>query len=234
MTATDAQASGRPAAESRPFDIVVMAASLGGLQAIGSVLTGLPAAFPTPVLVVQHGRRGPAESHFPEVLGNKCALPVHPVSDGQPLDTPGVSVVPAGMTAVVQDRRVRLSENHSRRPADALMTAVAPVCGRRAVAVVLTGRLDDGAAGARAIKRCGGRVLVQDPATAAARDMPANTLATGCVDFALDLEHIPAALISLAMAPGGAEMLKVPVPPWAKLGARPGESGPSCPGTGPA
>jgi two-component system chemotaxis response regulator CheB len=49
--------------------------------------------------------------------------------------------------------------------------------------------------------------------------MPANAIATGCVDFILPPERMPAALIALAMAPGGAQLLTVPLPHWAKMGA---------------
>lgn len=219
MSATLPAPSVGPAPGWRAFDVVVLAASLGGVSAIGSVLSGLPATFPTPVLVVQHGRRRPHQNEFARALGRRCALPVQLVCDGQPLTVPGVNVVPTGTTATVTDHRVRLTDEPSRRPADALMTSLAPVIGRRALAVVLTGRLDDGAVGARAIKRHGGRVLAQEPRTAQAGDMPTRALATGCVDFALDLEHIPAALISLAMAPGAADMLTVPTPSWARLDA---------------
>ena len=100
---------------------------------------------------------------------------------------------------------------------DTLLSSLAPVLGPAAVAVVLTGMLDDGARVVRAVKRHGGRVFVQDPATAHAPGMPSAALATGCVDFALPLHRIAQALVSLAMAPGGAELLAVPPPAWARL-----------------
>jgi two-component system chemotaxis response regulator CheB len=47
--------------------------------------------------------------------------------------------------------------------------------------------------------------------------MPANAIATGCTDFVLPLEKISAALLALTTAPGAAELLTVPLPPWARL-----------------
>jgi two-component system chemotaxis response regulator CheB len=85
------------------------------------------------------------------------------------------------------------------------------------IAVVLTGMLDDGARGVRAVKRHGGRVLVEDPQTARASSMPAHAIATGCVDFTLPNHRIAAALLTLAVAPGGAELFAVPTPAWASL-----------------
>jgi hypothetical protein len=68
---------------------------------------------------------------------------------------------------------------------------------------VLTGLLRDGAQRIRAIKRRGGRVLVQDPTAARAAGMPSAIIATGCVDFVLPLDRIAPALVALTIAPGG-------------------------------
>jgi two-component system, chemotaxis family, protein-glutamate methylesterase/glutaminase len=87
------------------------------------------------------------------------------------------------------------------------------------IGVVLTGMLKDGTKGVRAVKRHGGRVLAQDPATARASGMPSSAIATGCVDFVLPMHRIAPALVALTMAPGAAELLTVPTPPWASLHA---------------
>ncbi len=105
----------------------------------------------------------------------------------------------------------------ARCAADPLCASVAAAFGPRTIGVVLSSALDDGAAGAQAIKRVGGRVLVQDPATAAATGMPTAAIATGCVDFVLAPEEIGAALVALVMAPGAAQLFRVPVPSWALL-----------------
>ena len=67
----------------------------------------------------------------------------------------------------------------------------------RAIGVVLTGSGDDGAAGIEAIKRGGGRTIVQDPATAEYQSMPSAAIGTGCVDFVLPLGRIAPALREL-------------------------------------
>jgi two-component system chemotaxis response regulator CheB len=203
------------------FDAVAVAASLGGLAALSTLLQGLPAGFPTPVLVVQHGRRGPDGDRLAALLRRVSALPVRTAEPGPAAPIgPGVTVVPGGYHGVVDEAgRLGLIEEPAQRGGDALLSSAARTFGRGTIAVVLTGMLDDGAAGVRMVKRHGGRVLVQDPATARAASMPSHAIGTGCVDFVLPLERIPAALVALTMAPGGAELLSVPVAPWAQLPA---------------
>jgi two-component system chemotaxis response regulator CheB len=93
---------------------------------------------------------------------------------------------------------ISMDELNFKKPtADALFASVASSFGARAIAVVLSGYLSDGAEGSRVIKQLGGIVLVQDPATAEAAGMPSAAIATGCVDSVLPLSSMGAALAGL-------------------------------------
>jgi two-component system chemotaxis response regulator CheB len=48
--------------------------------------------------------------------------------------------------------------------------------------------------------------------------MPAAAIATGCADFVLPLGSIAPALVSLVLAPGGAELFRVQPRPPVTLG----------------
>lgn len=197
------------------FDVVVLAASSGGVRALSAVASALPESFPAPTLVVQH-RATSATDLLPGILAARSHLPVRSAAPG-PLRH-GLTVLPPGTTADVDRGGLRsLRACPSGRVADELLAGIAAAFGPRALAVVLTGRLSDGAAGVRAVKRAGGRVLVQDPADADAPGMPLAALATGCVEHAVPLRMIATALVTYTMAPGAAELLAVPVPPWAQL-----------------
>ncbi len=198
--------------------MVVVAASLGGPSAVAQVLAGLPADFPAAMVVVQH-RTPAADVSFVESLQWRTALPVSLARDGHPIAGPGVAVLPARHTAAVKDAQLWPRPAGSAHTADPLVTSVAHAYGPRAIAAVLTGRLTDGAAGIRAVKGHGGRTMVQDPRTAKAGDMPGAALATGCVDLVLPLGHISHALVALTMAPGAAELFRVPPTPWAEFAA---------------
>ncbi|MFB9449132.1 chemotaxis protein CheB [Dactylosporangium vinaceum] len=201
------------------FDVAVIAASLGGPAALRQVLAAIPADFPVPLLVAQH-RPPELDGRFVEALQARTRLAVRTVGDEEPLATPGVGVLPPRHTATVDPGgRLRLRAADSGRTADPLLESAAAHCGHRALCVVLTGRLEDGAAGVRAIKRHGGRTIVQQPSTAQAPGMPKAALATGCVDLVMPLSHIAAAMIALTMAPGAADLFRVAPPSWADLAA---------------
>jgi two-component system chemotaxis response regulator CheB len=202
------------------FEIVVLVASLGGLSALSEVLAGLPAGFPAQVVAVQHGRHHDDTERLARLLQRITQLPVRTAADDTLLRGRGVTVVPAGYHAEVgADRRCTLARTDRLGGGDILLSSLAAHAGLGVIAVVLTGMLRDGTQGAWAVKRAGGRVLVQDPATARAGSMPASAIATGCVDFVLPLHRIAAALVALTMAPGGADLLAVPTAPWARLQA---------------
>jgi len=73
----------------------------------------------------------------------------------------------------------------------------------------MSGRLRDGALGAADIRRAGGVVIAQDPATCPAPDMPNAAILSGVVHFVLPPQAIGHAIVSLAMVPGAAELFGV-------------------------
>lgn len=199
------------------FGRIVVVASLGGMQAITDVLAGLPVTYPIPIAVVQHRRRTPGPDLLAPILARRTGLPVRVAEAGCAADQLGITVVPAETIATIDDAgRWALADNTATiGPGNALLVSSAQTTPT--IAVILTGALADGAEGCRAVKRAGGRVLVQDPATARASSMPASSIATGCADFVLPPGRLASALLALTTAPGAAELLEVPLPPWARL-----------------
>jgi two-component system chemotaxis response regulator CheB len=200
------------------FDVVGVAASTGGLAAVTAVLAALPADFPAAVVLVLHRATGWGDGTA-ALLARRTDLTVRAIEDGEPVRPGTVYVAPPDRQASVDgDARLVLGRAPRCR-ADDLFASLATVFGDRAIGVVLTGRLDDGAAGARAIKARGGRVLAQDRATSEQFGMPSAAIGTGCVDWVLPSHRIGQALVSLVMWPGAAELMRVPTSPWAILGA---------------
>lgn len=188
----------------RDLDVVAIGASAGGVAALPAVLSVLPADFPAAIIVVQH--LAPQHRSFlAAILARACRLPAREAVSGD-IILPGVIyVAPPAAHLELKGGELTLSDAapvHYARPSiDVLFATVAAACGPHAIGVILTGAGVDGAAGLRAIKRAGGRTIVQEPTTAEYASMPSAASATGCADLMLPLTSIGAALAGLIAAP---------------------------------
>jgi two-component system chemotaxis response regulator CheB len=135
------------------------------------------------------------------ILDRAGPLPAVLARDGEPLRRGVVYVAPADHHLLVGAETLTLSQGakeHGVRPAgDPLFRSLADSWGAAAVAVILSGALDDGAAGAVHVARAGGRVFVQDPGDALVASMPLSALAVSQPDAVLGAADIAAALAGL-------------------------------------
>jgi two-component system chemotaxis response regulator CheB len=186
--------------------VVAIGASLGGLLACRRVLWALPKKFPAAVLIAQH-RQAEGEPLLAGLLSSKDGLPVMEPDDKAPLIPGQVYVAPGNYHLLLERgaQSIALSTDppvrFARPSIDVLFESVAAGVGRRAIAVVLTGASDDGAQGALAVKRAGGRVIVQSPETAESAVAPNATLARLKPDAVLGLDEIPVLLCKWLMPP---------------------------------
>ena len=189
-------------------DVVVIGASAGGLQALQQLVARLPGDLAASVLVVVHLPPA-APSRLADILAKAGRLPATTATDGQRL-APGCiyTAVPNRHLLIGEHDLVRLSrgprENRVRPAVDPLFRAAARWCGPRVIGVVLSGTLDDGAAGLAAIAERGGAVLVQSPQDARFDGMPKAALAAVPAAAAL-----PAAQLAQVIT----EMVGQPVDP---------------------
>jgi two-component system, chemotaxis family, protein-glutamate methylesterase/glutaminase len=183
--------------------IVVIGGSQGGVQALRTVLAGLPAGFPVPLLVVQH--IGAMESVLPAILSDAGALDAAFAAHGELLEPGRIYVAPPDHHMLVNDGVVELSrgprENWARPAVDPLFRSAARFHGPDVIGVLLSGRLNDGTAGLYEIKRQGGIAMVQTPREAQAPDMPQSALDNVPVDYCLPIAEMPRLLIRLANEP---------------------------------
>jgi two-component system, chemotaxis family, protein-glutamate methylesterase/glutaminase len=185
------------------FAVVAIGSSAGGIHALSSVLSGLPADFPAAIVVVQH--LDPRHrSLIAEIIDRRTLLHVEYATEGARLAGGTVLFAPPNRHLLVNaDGSVSLTVTelvHFVRPsADLLFESVAASFRERAIAVVLTGTGTDGAFGVKAIKEMRGTVIVQDDRTAEFTGMPTAAIRTGSADFVLPLEEIAPALLSLVV-----------------------------------
>lgn len=169
-----------PCAGDDPPCLVAIGGSAGCFGTLKSLVAGLPADLPVPVLVAVHIGET-SRSRLAGLLTRAGPLPAAPAVDGEPLRDGHLYVAPPGRHLMVRGGRVLLGTgprvNRHRPAVDVLFASVAALGRFRALGVVLSGVLDDGAVGAALIAHEGGRVLVEDPGSAEFSSMPVAALA---------------------------------------------------------
>ena len=184
--------------------LVVIGGSAGAVEGLHQLFCSLPGDFPLPICAVIHvSPRAPAV--LANVLGRRTRIKVTVAEDGAALE-PGVALIaPPDRHLIVTSEGVKLTidakENRQRPAVDALFRTAARLYGADTIGVILSGALDDGAAGLQAIKEAGGVAIVQSPADALIPDMPRNALARAAVDYAVPLAEMGAVLDRLARQP---------------------------------
>jgi two-component system chemotaxis response regulator CheB len=203
-----------------PRRVVGIAASAGGVEAIRRVVGELPSDFPAAICVTLH-IPATGRSLLAPILDRDSAMLAVVASDGLPLRAGVIYVAPADHHLLVGRETVQLTrgpkENGSRPAADPMFRSLAQNWGPCAVAVVLSGALDDGSAGAVAVSGAGGVVIVQDPHDALVPSMPSNAIAADSPERVLPVEEIAVALRQLlgepVPDPEGGSTMSEPVHP---------------------
>ena len=185
---------------------VVIAASTGGPAALLRLIPAFPRELPGTVLVVQH-MPAPYTAQLARELAARSAVVVKEAEHGEALAWGTVYVAP-GSGDVMVSRLGAISVRPAARDggaspsANLAMASVARHAGPASLGVVLTGMGADGALGAEAIARAGGRVIAQDEASSVIYGMPRAAIETGCVNVVASLARIPETLVTCLHDPG--------------------------------
>jgi two-component system chemotaxis response regulator CheB len=175
------------------FQFVAVGTSLGGFDALKTILGALPKEFPLPVAVVQHRSYEDSETFAP-LLASYMQLPVIEVDDKESIRDGRIYVCPSNYHLLVDGDHFALSTGapvlHARPSIDVLFESAAESFRQGVIGILLTGMSKDGAAGLKRIKENGGYAVVQDPAFAEGPVMPEAAIASGAVDKILPLEEI--------------------------------------------
>lgn len=177
-------------------DIVVIGASRGALTVLKKLVAGLAPDLDATVCIVLHiGRH---HSILPELLSRVGPLKASHPQQGERIERGKIYIAPPDRHMVVRDGKFRLldtaAENFARPAADPLFRSAAAEYRTRVVGVVLSGDLDDGAAGLAAIRARGGYAVVQHPDHSEAPSMPRSALAAAGADTVANPDDLPQVL----------------------------------------
>jgi two-component system, chemotaxis family, protein-glutamate methylesterase/glutaminase len=181
-------------------DIIMIGASAGGFEAIRSFVSRLPQNLPASVFVTLHTAPA-APGLLAELLASAGPLPV--ISPKNPIKIrPGhVYVSQPNLHLIVKRGFVAskfLPKENGTRPAiDPMFRSAAHSYARRVIGILLTGNLDDGAAGLRVIKDEGGLAIVQEPQGAMYPGMPLAAIKSTSPDYIVPLSEIPPLIVDL-------------------------------------
>lgn len=191
-------------AYNRKFAAIFIGSSTGGPLALQTVLTGLPADLPVPVVVVQH-MPGSFTGPFAERLDELCALKVTEAKDGDQLVAGHVYVAPGGMQMLVESsignkatlKIVPSPAGINYKPCvDITFGSAAQAYRGRVLASVLTGMGADGRKGSSLLRAQGATILAQNEETCVIYGMPKAVVEAGLADYVLPIDEIAPQMVA--------------------------------------
>jgi two-component system chemotaxis response regulator CheB len=189
-----------------PLKVVVLAASTGGLKVLSQILPALPPNFPAAIIVVQQLETRSSGRWMTDIVNYPNIMPLQYAQEGDGLRAGIIYIAPPQKHLLINPNgtfslsQVAFVDFSPPPSVDLLLQSVAASFKERAIAVILTGTGNDGASGAQAIHKMGGKVIAQDESTSEFFEMPSATIQTGKVDLVVPSSAIASALVNLVMS----------------------------------
>jgi len=187
---------------SGPVDVVCIATSTGGPNALADVFKHFPANFHLPILIVQH-----MPPVFTAMLAERMtalrSVPFHEGAEGMMVQPGHAYIAPGGKhmevrrfgTGAVLHLQEEAPENSCRPAADVLFRSAVAAYGAKILGVVMTGMGQDGMRGCELIRERGGQVVAQDEATSVVWGMPGAVVHAGYADKILPLDQLAGEIV---------------------------------------
>jgi len=201
-----------PSVPSRPchsnraenYQAIAIGISTGGPETLARLLPELAGRTRVPIFIVQHNLNG-LSRYMAESLGRRIGYHVAEAQEGMPVLPGGIYLAQSGSHMILRRAGSQITiglsdappENHSRPAVDVFLRSAVSIYGSSLITAIMTGMLNDGANGVRAVKRAGGFVIAQDQATSVVWGMPRAAIETGAVDLVLPLDKIAPTFLSL-------------------------------------
>jgi signal transduction histidine kinase len=180
-------------ATNTPDYIIAIGASAGGLEEINTFFDHTPLDGVSYV-IVQH-LSPDFKSRMVELLSKHSKLVVKEAENGMTVKSNEVYLIPNNKFMTICDNMLFLTYKEKIRgphlTINRFLNSLAADCGKKAIAVILSGLGSDGTDGIKAINKAGGMVIARNPETSEYSSMPSSAIATGLADFILEPELMP-------------------------------------------
>lgn len=201
-------------------DIIVVGASAGGFEAIQKLVVGFPADLPAAVFVTVHVTAR-SDAILAHQIDRSGLLRAASAVDGESIESGRIYVAPPDYHLLIEAGHLQLShgprENLQRPCINTMFRSAANAYGERVAGVLLTGLLDDGAAGLWEIQQHGGATIVQEPEEATFRDMPNSAIRGLNVQYIVRLAEMAPLLTRLSMSDNSQTPSKSPAAPLTEV-----------------
>jgi two-component system CheB/CheR fusion protein len=188
---------------SKPFPIVGIGASAGGIEALEGFFRGVPASPGIAFVIITH-LSPDRESYLGSIIQRSTTLHVKTADDGIKVEPDCVYVLPPNAVLTIRKGCLELrklsSTQRERKPVDVFLGSLAKDQNENAVSIVLSGGDGDGALGTKAVKERGGLTMAQIAGDHGPGypEMPDSAIATGLVDFAVPVGEMGEKLVRYA------------------------------------
>lgn len=165
--------------DSSNFYVVGIGFSAGGLPILEQFFEHIPADAGASFIVLPHLLRT-FKSQLKELLAKHTSMPIHLITDSMKIRPDEVYILPENQYVKIWDEHLYLlarpDATNINTAIDTFFFSLASEKREKAIGIILSGSGKDGTAGAEAIYKAGGKVLVQDPGTSAYKDMPIHAI----------------------------------------------------------
>lgn len=187
-----------------PFYIVALGASAGGHQALWDFFSTVPSTSGVAFVVIQHLKRD-VISIADKLLAKHTPLPICWATEGQPVESNHIYLLPVGKYMTIRDRKLRLVDRNPQvllnQAIDIFLVSLAQDQDGYSIGIILSGAGSDGVQGAIAIYDGGGLMMAQAPRTAKFSSMPDSVIARDHTHIVLPPKELARALVGLISEP---------------------------------
>lgn len=178
--------------------IIGIGASAGGLEPINEIFDNMPDDTNFSFVIIQH-LSPDHKSLMGELLAKHTQMKITEAQEGMELNPNCIYLIPSRKIMMLENGKLKLTDKERfqvpNNAIDVFFESLAREKGKNAAGIILSGTGSDGTRGIGFIKKHGGVVIVQDPASADFDGMPASALATGLTDVVATPDMIPEELI---------------------------------------